>query len=500
MALDSNIRGSVSGNGAEVTANNKLLVELETDAATYPERIGGVRSFSENDTGYVTGSVALMSPEVDSDFRLRTASDVLLDDETFNYTAQNTGKHVFNNTTMTFGWTAGNLSTNSSSITTTTTGGGLSTYAMFPILGTQTLACDVEASFNQQPTTNTVIDFGLFLRNAANPYNPTDGAYFRLTAAGLQGVINYNGTETTTTTFKAISGGADWVYTNNKKYQFILYITTRSVQFWINDNGNINLYGELDTPEGQGTPCMASALPFSVRHAIAGGAAGAAISLQLSRYNIRQGGGNTASSLGELSNRMFGSYQGLSGGTMGGLTVYTNSTNPTAAVPSNTALTANLPNGLGGQAWETFTSGLALNTDGILMSYQVPAGTVNISGRRLKITGVKMTSFVQTTITGGPFVNTFALAFGHTAVSLATAEAATTKKPRIILLPEITQTIAASAAAGTMASQPGSAMCLFPEPIYINPGEFVAFTVKHIGTAATVGVIGYNIQYVYSWE
>ncbi len=500
MALDSNIRGSVSGNGAEVTSYNKLQVELETDAALHPERVGGVRVFSENDTGYILGSPALMSPEVDSDFRIRTANDTLLDDETFNYTAQNTGKHTYGNTTLAFAWTAGNLVTNSANITTTTTGGAINTYAMFPILGTQTLACDVEASFTQQPTTNSVIDFGLFLRNGSNPYNPTDGAYFRLTAAGLQGVVNYNGTETTTSTFKTVFGGADWTYINSKKYQFIVYITTRSVQFWINDDGDINLYGEINTPAGQGTPCMASALPFSVRHAIVGGAAGAALSLQVARYNIRQGGSNVTSSLGELSNRLFGSYQGLSGGTMGGLTSYTNSTNPTAAVPSNTALTANLPNGLGGQAWETFTSGIALNTDGILMSYQVPVGTVNSAGRRLKVTGVKMTSFVQTTITGGPFVNTFALAFGHTAVSLATTEAATTKKPRIVLLPELTQSVSASAAAGTMTSQPGSAMCLFTEPIYVNPGEFVAFTVKHIGTAATAGVLGYNIQYTYSWE
>lgn len=499
MALDSNIRGSTSGNGAEVTTYNKLQVELETDIATYPERVGGARIFSENDAGYVLGAPSLVSPEVDSDFRTRVANDVLLDDETFNYPAQNTGKHAYGNTTLTFAWTAGNLVTNSGNITAATSA-GISTYAMFPVLGTQTLACDVEASFTQQPTTNTVIDFGLFLRNSSPPYTPTDGAYFRLTAAGLQGVINYNGTETNTSIFKAVSGGADWVYTDNKKYQFIVYITTRSVQFWINDDGNINLYGEINTPSGQGTPCMASALPFSVRHAIIGGPAGAAISLQVSRYSIRQGGSNITSTLGEVSNRMFGSYQGLSGGTMGGLTVYINSTNPTAAVPSNTTLTANLPNGLGGQAWETFTSGLALNTDGILMSYQVPAGTVNVSGKRLKVTGVKMTSFVQTAITGGPFINTFALAFGHTSVSLATIEAAATKRPRFILLPELTQAVASAAAVSTMTSQPGSAMCLFPEPIYVNPGEYIAFTVKHIGTAGTAGVIAYNIQYVYSWE
>ena len=204
-----------------------------------------------------------------------------------------------------------------------------------------------------------------------------------------------------------------------------MYVSPRRVQFWINDDGNINMFGEINTQAGQGQPCAASCLPFSVRHAIVGGAAGGVIQFNLSRYSVRSGGANQISTPGEIGNRMFGSYQGLSGGTMGSLSAYTNSTNPTAAVPSNTALTANLPSGLGGQAWETFTSGLALNTDGILMSYQVPAGTVSVAGRRLKITAVKMTSFVQTALTGGPLVNTFALAFGHTAVSLATTEAAT---------------------------------------------------------------------------
>ena len=498
MALDSVIRGSGSGTGVEVTTANRLKVELESNTAN-AAAVGAIRFFSENDTGYVGGTPALVSPETDSDFRLRTASDVLLDDETFNYTAQNTGKHYMAVTTMANAFTAGNFVTNSGNIITTSTGTTFGSYAYFPILGTQTLACDIEASFSAQPTTNTIIDFGLFIRTNSNPYTPIDGAYFRLTSAGLQGVINHNGTETSTGIFKQSFGGADWAYVNNKKYQFIVYITTRVVQFWINDDGNIQMYGEIETPQGQGTPCMASALPFSVRHVITGGAASAAQKFQLSRYNVRQGGSNIVATLGETSNKMFGSYQGLSGGTMGSLSAYTNSTNPTAAVPSNTALTANLPSGLGGQAWETFTSGLALNTDGILMSYQVPAGTVNVQGRRLKITGVKMSAFVQTALTAGGFNSVFTLNFGHTAVSLATAEAAGTKARRVVLLPELTQTVTSAQAANTAVSQ-FDTESNFAEPIYVNPGEFVALAVKHIGTAATAGVIAYNIQYVYSWE
>lgn len=42
---------------------------------------------------------------------------------------------------------------------------------------------------------------------------------------------------------------------------------------------------------------------------------------------------------------MYGSYQGLSGGTMGGLSKYTNNTNATAGVATNT--TAALGTGYG---------------------------------------------------------------------------------------------------------------------------------------------------------
>jgi hypothetical protein len=196
---------------------------------------------------------------------------------------------------------------------------------------------------------------------------------------------------------------------------------------------------------------------------------------------------------------MLGSYQGLSGGTMGSLATYVNNTNPTAAIPSNTALTANLLGGLGGQAWETFTSGLAANTDGILMSYQVPAGTIAVQGKRLRIIGVKMSAFIQTVLTGGGFNSTFTLAFGGTAVNLTTAEGAAAKARRIVMLPEFTQAVTSNQAVNTMVSQPGGCVSTFDAPIFVDPGQYVQLVVKHIGTVATAGVIAYNIQLVYSW-
>lgn len=140
---------------------------------------------------------------------------------------------------------------------------------------------------------------------------------------------------------------------------------------------------------------------------------------------------------------MYGSYQGLSGGTMGSLANYANNANPTAAVPTNT--TAALGTGLGGQFWETDT--LAVNTDGIIDSYQVPAASANYSGKRLSIRGVKINTFVQTALTGGGYNEVWTLVFGHTAVSLATAEAATTKARRAIVIG--TRSVASATAALT---------------------------------------------------
>ena len=480
------IKGGASSNLADVNSSNFLKVITETSASTNPQNVGALKLFSEVDAGSVIGTPFLLSPETDDDNKLRVSIENLLDTETFNYTSQNTGKHTYLNTTMTVGWSASGLTTNSGNITTTTTGVTFGTYAYFPLNGASELYTEFEAAFTAQPTTNTLVDIGLFLRGASTPYAPTDGVYFRLTSAGMSAVINNNGTETVQL--------LTFTYVTNQKYQFIISVSDRRVEFFIDGI----LYYTHITPQAQGQPFMSVSLPFSLRHAIAGGAAGVALSVLLSDYTISTGGQSFNDSFGTVMNRILGSYQGLSGGTMGSLSSYTNSTNPTAAVPSNTALTANLPSGLGGQAWETFT--LAVNTDGILMSYQIPSGTANVQGRRLKVTGVKMSAFVQTVLAGGPLNSTFALNYGHTAVSLATAEAATTKARRVVLLPELTQVVTVAQAVNTIISQPGGSISMFSEPIYVNPGEFISLSVKHIGTVGISGTIAYNMQYIYSWE
>jgi len=495
MALDTNIRGSGTGNGAEVNASNQLKVITETDAYTNGANVGAVRVMGEVDGGFVTGEVVLRPQEVDNDYRTRVSQDLILDEEVFNYTAQNTGKHNYAATTMASTWTAGQFTTNSGSITTITTGVQLSTYAFFPVTGTTTLSLDAELAFSQQPATNTFIEWGLGVPGTATT-SPTDGVFFRLNAAGLQGIVSFNGTETSTGVFPETGGTGTWAYTNGKRYQFICYQSSTEAVFWVNDGTGAVMLGQTPLPAAQGRMCMASASQAFFKHRITGGAAGGAFQALLGAYNVRQGGGNISTTASTGGNRTLGSYQGLSGGTMGSLANYANSANPTAAVPTNT--TAALGVGLGGQFWETAT--LAVNTDGIICSYQVPAGTVNVQGRRLVIRGIGLKSYVQTVIAGGPFINQYSLAFGHTAVSLATAEAATTKAPRRVPLAGLIQAVTAAQAVSTLVSQTSDFIDFGDAPIYVNPGEFVALVTKRVGTVGTSGTVAHVVTFVYGWE
>jgi hypothetical protein len=239
---------------------------------------------------------------------------------------------------------------------------------------------------------------------------------------------------------------------------------------------------------------MAAALPWSYRHANVG-VAGNAISMTIGSYNISFGGPAQIRTPAQQGNGVMGGYQGLAGGTQGSLATYANGANPTAAVP--TINTAALGAGLGGQLWETWTA--ALTIDAIICSYQVPAGSVSVPGKRLVITGISLSTYVQTVLAGGPMNQQYSLAWGHTAIALNTAEASNTKAPRRLALPQFTQTITAAQAVNTIVAQVAPTIT-FQNPIYVNPGEFVQLVSKKVGTVGTAGVLAHQVLFDYGWE
>ena len=118
----------------------------------------------------------------------------------------------------------------------------------------------------------------------------------------------------------------------------------------------------------------------------------------------------------------------------------------------------------------TFTASI----DGILCSFLNPVGTVNQTPRTLYITGVRIQSIVTTALTGGPCVMLYSLAFGHTALSLATAETgsfvtASAKAPRRIALGM--ESFASAAPLGSVSSTNFPVQMTFASPIVINPAE-----------------------------
>lgn len=486
--MSTKIQGGSNTSGlANVTSDYSINATLERDASNNPNSVSAVKFYSEIDDGSnlnPAGDVWLASPEVDSDYRIRIAAENLLDVETFNYTAQNTGKHLTVTSTFTLAWSAAGLNTNSGS-SIAAGGSTLSTYNEFPLLGSTNLYCEFTGGLNTAMFANSVVDIGLFRRSGITPFAPTDGVYFRITSAGVNGVINFNGTEVQTNVF------TNYIPAIADKSRWIISINEFDVDFWIDEK----LFGRLSKPQAAGQPFLSSTLPFSIRHANTSPTA-SAVQFILTDYSVSLGGSAFQRSLSELGNAAFGSYQGLSGGTMGSLASYANSSNPTAAIPSNTALNANLPNGLGGQG--AVTAAAASATDGIWSSYQVPAGSISLQGKRLKISGIRIDA-----INNGAAVATtattlqFSLAFGHTAVSLATAETAATKAPRRVALGYMTWPV--GAAIGTQATP---IFVDFSEaPIYVETGHFVALVCKFlVGTATASQVINFVWQPIYSWE
>ena len=471
--------------GYNLQVNPPGVDALGVDRGGGSANAGAAVLFSENDTGGVTGARYVASPETDDDHRLRIAADTLFDQETFNYAAQNFGKHNFLNTTLAAAWQSSGWQTNSGSILTITTGLRLRTYAFFPILGISQTYVEFTGSFNLATVpSSTVVDVGLFIDGGANPFTPTDGAYFRNEPSGFFGVINNNGVES--------SMALPFTVVPGKKYKFLISIQERTTEFWIDDE----LYGEIATPDAAGQPFTSAALPFAVRHAIVGAAAGAVFQATISDYSVSVGGSVFAGALSDVGNRMFGAHQGLSGGTSGQLTQYTNNTTTAGAVPTNTTAAAQLT-GLGGQF--NIIAQAAAVTDFIIQSYQVPAGTISVQGRRLAIRGVRISAVnLVVAVTGTETSHLYTLNFGGTAVSLAGAEAASTKNRRAEALGMLSWPVGAAIGAGP---REGSIYMQFAAPIYVNPGEFVQIAMKVLqGTATATESFMHAIVFDYGWE
>jgi hypothetical protein len=304
--------------------------------------------------------------------------------------------------------------------------------------------------------------------------------FFRIANGNIFGVLNNNASEVTTGNFT--------MPTFNEMHKFVISVNERHVDFWIDDV----LQATINTPVGNGQPFASGSAPFATRVYNAGVAPSTAIQLLVSRVTVSTGDYNTNKS---WSTQMSGmgqmSYQGVGGMTQGSTANMANSAAPASATLSNTAAGYTT---LGGQ-WQ-FVAVAGAETDYALFAYQVPAATAAVTGRTLFITGVSIDTVntvvaVATTAT----VLQWALGFGSTAVSLATAEAAAAKAPRRI--PLGIQTFPVGATVGAAATP---VIANF-EPVAVNAGEFVHIILKMpIGTATATEIFRGTVRIEGFWE
>ncbi len=474
------IEGNSGGNVADVNASGELEVALTADssaagfaalvAETHPTENGVTRELYEL--------------ECNDDYALRATQEALMFSHVFAGAAVNTGLFRQGTATATITQTGGVVTLNAGSSTTSGHAAVLSSYQFAENTATSNLYCSMVGSFAQaSPPANCTVEWGLATFNAGpgtGTTEPTDGIYFRVTAGGtFEGVVRANGADVGTT--GPISDFATLVGANTTR-DFLISVSDRNVRFWINNAivGRITLPASAPTWTWTNTYSVFARLHNT-------GAAGAAQQIRLAEVAVKR---DNVADTRPLSHAMAAigqsATQGQTGETLGTTANYANSANPTAAVPTNT--TAALGSGLGGQFWETDT--LAVTTDGIISSYQVPAATSAIPGKALYITGVKVVSYVQTALTGGGYVAQWSLAYGHTAASIATAEAAAAKAARRV--PLGVQTVASGAAALTVL---GEITMRFDSPLCVMPGEFIALVKKKVGTAPSAGVIAHVITF-----
>ena len=479
MALDTKIVGTSSGNGAEVDSSNNVKVVTPAVGATGRALAGYVVPALASHDGTSGLAKLLRDPDISFDFRQRVGVDGLWFQDTFNYAAQNSSVWSSTVTTMTATYSGGFLILNGGSSVASGAVARQATYKHFPMFTTAPLYLEVDAVITQNPQTSNVLELGLF--QASGTTAPTDGVLFRFNGgAAFLGVVNYNGAETTVDlgTFPSV----------NERHSYLICVEAGRVEFWLDQQ----LVGAITTPVGQNAPCISPAQPITFRNYNSAATSLAqqlkigGVSLTVADVPQNRLWPTTCSGMG------MSGIQGQNGYTQGQTANYANSAAPASATLSNTAAGYTT---LGGQF--QFAAVAGAETDYALFAYQVPAATVAIPGRTLVIRGIWIDTFntvvaVATTAT----VLQWALGVGATAVSLATAEAATARAPRRIALG--TQSFPVGAAVGAQADRRIDVN--LDAPVTVEAGSFVHIILKMpIATATATeifrGVVGINAYF-----
>lgn len=496
MAMDIAIRGT-TGTQAEVDSNNNLKVTLPSskDQAGYSLMLSEVSEVTD------PGGSIRREPEATDDFVLRVGTDQILLNANFGGSATSANaiqQDIWKQTATTMTATAGSgnngfLRLNSGSSVTITQGVAYQTYPVYQTYGSyptyfeweaRVINCSgAAAGATTGGATGKVIEIGVGLVTSATSAGLLDGFCFRFTSAGiLVGVLSIAGTEYTTANLP--------LPTDNVTHRWTIVSGQDGLEFWIDNS----LQAVLAAPSDAVAPSLQSNLPILLRVYNAT-APSLAPQLEVAEVFVSQGNMTTNKPWPHVMAGMGGHSALVPYGTAVGET--SNRANATAvpatAVGTNT--TAAVLATLGGLGRMTAqATNIAAAGDMVFSSYQVPAQTATQASRRLFITGVMIScSNGGAAVATTPTTLHWMLAWGHTALTLATTDAVGAKAPRHLPLGQMSAAI--GTAVGGMYDR--DIVRNFTTPIVVNPGEYIAATCRFlIGTATAsqevVGSIGFE--------
>lgn len=396
--------GTVQIGGTDGT----LLRALSTDTSGRQLVVGPAAGAAA-----IVGNPVLFAPLTDNalvgefsfgeQYRLRVGVDSLAFLDNFDGSTVNTVKWAQSTSTMTQAQTQTSFNMNSGGNHTTSTYSILTSNKAFAITGEYGVEARIKA--NLTPVTSAVIELGFLA--AATTSAPTNGVFFRITSAGTQQlVINFNGTETTSTIASTL--------TNTSYYTFVIYMYGTIARLDIlNFDNSVFATTTLQVPVTQGALIQLGHIPVAVRVYDTGSAPASAANALITGVSVSQmdvaANKSWEAQLGDMAR-----FANLDPNTGVQLQQFANSTAPSTIAAASLSNTAAAYTTLGGLF--AFNTPASAETDFILFAYQVPANY------DLMIWSVT----IQTMLLGAqsstqPTVLQWGMAVGSSAVSLATA-------------------------------------------------------------------------------
>jgi len=467
------IEGNTSGNVAEIDSSNRLKVSVESSRAA----AGFAAPFGLVDDGTVVSGGIRREIDVSSDFRQRVGMDTLLWQDVFSYTPINNSAYSVITSTMTVDQSTnpGLMTFNAGASVTTAHHAVVRTWRTFPVIASSPLYLYFSAIGVNQTAVNAQCDVGLGY--ATTTIAPTDGVFFRWKLDGtLVGVMNNNGVETETAELTRVA--------DNERGEYLIIINDETVEFWIDGIYRAKL-DAVTTYTGHG-PVRSPALPFVAR-LFNSGTASAAKSIRIAEVSITLA--DIASNrlwATQMAGMELGAHQIPPGATAGQLTTWGNSAAPSAITLANNGAGANTLLTLGG-LW-SFAAPAGAETDYVIFTYTVPAGSVTQPGKNLVIRGCRIEAInTGAAVATTPTTLFWALGVGGTAADLATADSLTAGTRAFRRIPLGIQSFVVGAAIG--AQGPVIDVNL-DAPVVVAPGTRVNGIVRvPLGTATASQVM-----------